>query len=671
VRIAVVLLAVIGCGDDIRAGVTIASATWTDALHDMALYADDPFLTVDAVADPAALLATPDDRTFRIVVIDDPTMPLEGYRIDLADGTVRTWSVRAHDVLGTQYGVAAALEHLGFRFRHPYDPYVPQAPAADDATLGVVHAPQVRVRGLHLHTEHPIEGYYAMWDPPDGGDEDARRAIDWLVKNRGNYIEFFALDDIYDPTRHDAWAQHARDVLDYAHSRGVRVGLAVELFKAADLQLGFDLTEDASAPAADQIASRLPLIVDGLPFDAYQISFGEFFDTDPQVFVDALDEATRQFHAAAPAAEVHAVVHVGATQIVTYMGQQLNFYFLVKYADPSIIPDIHSVMYYDLFEDAGGAYQCQDFFDHRQYLIDRACAGQPAAYYPETAYWVAFDDSVPQYLPLYVDSRLLDLARLPGVACGPLDEHLVFSSGWEWGFWLHDTTTLRASYELPDSPRAAIAEQLGAKVGDVVADLADAQHDALIGQRLAPYLASRDALIDAGRSLHVISQPDRMTFDDLVAADDATRTAFVSDVMTPLDAYATQLDGLAARAPSDDTRWAREVRDGFAIDRARAHFIEALYLATLDHIVGDDAAAAKDRATAVSELATALSIVHGRHHDLHDPHGDRLIAHSASSTAYDFAYLYMADTLCYWHRELDQVDAILGNTTMTPPSCLL
>jgi hypothetical protein len=670
VRFAVVLLATLaGCGDNIRAGVAIASATWTDALHDMALYADDPYLTVDAAADPAALLATPDDPNFRIVVVDDPTMPLEGYRIDQA--SVRTWSVRAHDVLGTQYGVAAALEHLGFRFRHPYDPYVPAAPEPDDATLGVVHAPQIRVRGLHLHTEHPIEGYYAMWDPPDGGDEDARRAIDWLVKNRGNYIEFFALDDIYDPTRHDAWAQHAGAILDYAHSRGVRVGLALELFKAADLQLGFDLTEDASAPAADQIAAKLPLIVDGLPFDAYQISFGEFFDTDPQVFIDALDEATRQFHAAAPAAEVHAVVHVGATQIVTYMGQQLNFYFLVKYADPSIIPDIHSVMYYDLFEDAGGAYQCQDFSDHRQYLIDRACAGQRSAYYPETGYWIAFDDSVPQFLPLYVDSRLLDLAQLPGVACGPLDEHLVFSTGWEWGYWLHDTTTLRASYELPDSPRAAIAEQLGAKVGDVVADLADMQHDALIGQRLAPYLASRDALIDAGRTLHVISQPDRVTFDDLVAADDATRTAFVSDVMTPLDAYASQLDALAARAPSDDTRWAREVRDGFAIDRARAHFIEALYLATLNHIVGDDAAAATDRATAASELATAASIVHGRHHDLHDPHGDRLIARSASSTAYDFAYLYMADTLCYWHRELDQVDAILGNTTMTPPSCLL
>ena len=71
---------------------------------------------------------------------------------------------------------------------------------------------------------------------------------------------------------------------------------------------------------------------------------------------------------------MHALVHVGATQRVTYMGEDMIYYFLVKYADPTIVPDIHSVMYYDLFEDAGGAYHHDDFSEHRQYLLERMCA---------------------------------------------------------------------------------------------------------------------------------------------------------------------------------------------------------------------------------------------------------------------------------------------------------
>ena len=50
------------------------------------------------------------------------------------------------------------------------------------------------------------------------------------------------------------------------------------------------------------------------------------------------------------------------------MGENLIYYFLVKFADPAIIPDIHTVMFYNLFETAGGAYHHEDFAEHRAYL---------------------------------------------------------------------------------------------------------------------------------------------------------------------------------------------------------------------------------------------------------------------------------------------------------------
>jgi len=145
----------------------------------------------------------------------------------------------------------------------------------------------------------------------------------------------------------------------------------------------------------------------------------------------------------------------------------------------------------------------------------------PAAYHPEDAYWVAFDNSVPQWFPLYVRKPLARLCNnLETMAGCKLDEQLLFSSGFEWGYWLHDVTALRGSYDLYDSYEAMIAEQARRPARDVHRGRRRLQHDALIDLSLAPYLASRDVAIDSGRTLGVVSQPDRVTYDDLVAGAD-------------------------------------------------------------------------------------------------------------------------------------------------------
>ncbi|HUJ62101.1 MAG TPA: hypothetical protein VLX92_26525 [Kofleriaceae bacterium] len=671
-RLAVVLACLAACGDDVRGSVTIVTSSWVGPLREYAALTPGELVAVDDL-DP---LPSADAPGFQIGVVDDPALPAEGYRIDPVAGAARSWIVHAHDALGAQYGVSDALEHLGFRFRHPYDPYVPAGAALRSPPDGIVHAPQTRVRGFQLHTLHPIESFFAFWA---GDRDDAHRIIDWVIKNRGNYLQWVALDDILDPQRRAEWQAFTRELIDYAHGRGIRVGINIQLFSQSSLQQALTLVNDSTTPVDDQIAANLPVVVDGLPWDVYSLSFGEFFDADPQAFIDAVNQVALQLKVAAPGAEMHAVVHVGGTQLVTYMGQTLIYYFLVQFVDPSVIPDIHTVMYYDLFESAGGAYQMMDFSPHRTYLLQKMCASQKAAYFPETAYWIAFDDSVPTFLPLYVRTRLYDLAQLRAAApppCGPLDEQLIFSSGWEWGYWLNDVAALRASYELPDSQQALIADQLAPDLGEaaatVVSDLADLEHDALIGQGLAAYFASRDALIDAGRALGVISQPDRMTFDDLVAAPPDQVAAFQTSVMAPLGDFADALDVIEHRSerlhlPPD--RWASELRDGIAIDRARAHFIWAAYQAVLAHLAGDDAGAEQSRADASAWLDQAAMIVAHRDADLHDPHRE-ILQRALNATVYPFGYLYQADVLCYWHRELDQVDAVLGNSDLTPPSCV-
>ncbi len=652
------LFAIAACGDNAKSSISLDPGPWSGAIGEMVTLAPRGGLTLGTGGD------------FAITVIDDPAMPLEGYLVE--EAADQRYTVHAHDVLGAQYGAAAALEHLGFRFRHPFDPYVPVVPK-ETGSLGALHQPQVRVRGFQLHTLHPIESHFAFWIPSAGSTDDAHRIINWVVENRGNYIQWSGLSDIIsDATRFAAWKPFERELIDYAHSRGVRVGLEIEMFGQANLQLAFDLYDDptAMAPVGPAIAERLPLITQDLPFDIYDISFGEFLSAEPQFFIDTLNETNRQLNALAPQAEVHALIHDGYTQRVDYNGENLIYYFLVKFADPAIISDVHTTFFYDLFEPADGAYQHPDFSEHRQYLQDQMCAGRKAAYHPEDAYWVAFDDSVPQMFPLYARSRWVDLDGIPKLGCGPLDEHLAFSSGWEWSYWLNDVMSMRNSYELPASYDLAIADELapdlGAGAAAVVTGIAEDQHDYLMGKKLAPYLASRDVAIEAGRAADIISQPDRVTFDQLVAGNLAD---FEAQVMVPLAAYADALDRRAVQLAAldlPDSRWTSELRDGLDVDRLRARFMLAAYQAVIDHVNGRDAST--DRASDL--LGQAQTVVRSRHADLHDTHGRRLLDRTPNQTYYQYGYLFNADTLCYWHRELDQVGAILGNTTTAPPGCL-
>ena len=654
--VSLVLVLLVACGDNVRGRITIGTPdVWSPALAE--------FVALTPYSD----LSLGQGGEIHIEVVDDATIPLEGYRIDRGAHI----TVAAHDVLGAQYGVAAALEDLGFRFRHPFDTARPWVPT-DRGGDGAVHAPQIRVRGMQLHTLHPIEGYFAFWEPSPENTQDAHRIIDWLIKNRGNFLQWVALDDIMDPARHAAWQPFTREIIDYAHMRGVRVGINIQLFGKSNLQLAFDLSDSETIPLETSIAQRLPLITNELPFDVYELSFGEFFNAEPQKFIDSTNEVASQLRTFAPQAEMHAAVHVGATQRVTYRGQELLYYFLVQYADPSIIPDIHTTMYYNLYDDSGGAYQHDDFSEHRQYLLDRICANERAAYFPETAYWVAFDNSVPMYLPLYVYSRQRDLAGLAADGCGnPLDNHLLFSTGWEWGYWLNDYTALRASYELA-TPQALVDHAFGddlAPAAPIVGELIAEQKRAYIDQRLTGYLVGRDIAIDAGDKLDppIISQPDRVTFEDL----ELNPAIDLEPVLALLRAHEQVLADLNTRLEDLDlpvSNWSRELRDGFAVNRLRVRFVLATYSAVLAHLRGESGDAHYTSAQEI--LETAREIIEARHAELHDPHDRRLVDKTTNYTFYQFGYLYMADILCYWQRELDQVGNILGNTSAVPNTCL-
>src|SRR4029077_3453544 len=80
---------------------------------------------------------------------------------------------------------------------------------------------------------------------------------------------------------------------------------------------------------------------------------------------------------------------------------------------------------------------------------------RPIVYYPESSWWLTFDQAVPLYLaPATLDARQWDLGWLSplradrdGAPSGVVGHHL-FTSGQEWGYWLVDYCVAGVTWDL-------------------------------------------------------------------------------------------------------------------------------------------------------------------------------------------------------------------------------
>lgn len=631
-----------------------------------------------------------------VVVTDDPAGAARGKGLavawveDLDCGECyelrrvgKVVEVHAGDVLGLQYGLADVLEQAGFRFHHPVHTYAPERLGAlDETRFEVRHEPEIGRRGLQMHTLHPIEGLYDFWVPGEGNLDRAKGVIDWVVKNRGDHIQWVALDDIVrNPAKYEPWKAHTAAIIAEAHARGLSVSTGVQLFASGNLQLAFDLLE-GQVPPADQPAAvkeRMGLLLtEETPFDMINLSFGEFFAEGPEAFLASTNSAKDAMHELSPELEVTGLIHVGADLVVEYQGQEMIYYLLVGFADEDITPWIHTVMYYNLFDDPGGSYHHEEYDQHRTFLLERLEAGRPVAYFPESAYWIAFDNSVPTYLPIYVRSRWEDVRGVRAATGSPMTEHVLFSSGWEWGYWQHDTAFFRMSWKEPADWHELLAFEYApydpsGELAGIVNTLGDKQYELLLQARLAPWFASRDSIMEFGYTRDIVSQPVRLGFDEVHALPAPELAAFEAETLAGLGeleaAHAEARASFDALGLDLEHRFIAEIGDGLAVDADRARFIRALTTAVVAHAKGEDPGPSLAEADAA--LADGRAVVQRRHANLHDPEPSRLLLPTDNPTLYQYGYLRWADELCFWERERAQVLNLVQSAGLTVPGCAL
>ncbi|MCS6935738.1 MAG: hypothetical protein NZM35_11420 [Chitinophagales bacterium] len=348
---------------------------------------------------------------------------------------------------GVSFGLYGLLqEQLGFRFLHPRQTLIPSwknFPVKPGWTFA--GRALFDKKGFHLHTQHPIELTEPLLDEKrEGALKDVKEYIDWLVRNGQTYFEFCLLESI----RKKTWIAHAKRIVDYCHQRGILASVDVSLHMVQ--QKNFQLYKYPIGKKR-QVEKNLKWITQAdWDFINVEFTMAEFIAGNRKkreelrlFMIDWLRSHTNtklmgRQHVVKPEKEAG---HNRREYVWTPETERLD-------KERGVLA--HTVMFYDMTEEHAPVYENENQRHMFEFLLQQMKVRE-TWYYPESAYWVTFDNSIPMLLLPYLNARLSDIDtcvayQVPG--------HITFSSGWEWGYWLIDWSIARWSwqYSINDVP---------------------------------------------------------------------------------------------------------------------------------------------------------------------------------------------------------------------------
>lgn len=636
---------------------------------------------------------------------------LSGVPLVAVDGRAMDPDPFGHGNLGLAFGAYALLEELGFAFLHPLAPVRPEALQVPSTPLRRIEAPRWAIRGFQLHTMHPLELTDLLngWSEKGPQDEQGWAAmlpewgsfLEWMLANGQNRVHWLFLEA-------DSWGDFARSetrrvrikrLADMAHSYGIAVGVDAPI--ALQQQHAFRLLREQGELDAElaQIREAVDWLMSaGLDYLATENGTSEFTHPTPDRMLAWMNELARHLDEAHGGKRALMKIHCTMGQFADgYTDLRddgpLNFNFLTMHADPRLGVTPHTVQHYGL-DDPAPTYGNTDFgyiYDYLRFEAGR----RPSVWHPETAYWVSFDVDVPLFLPLYAERRIHDLriigrdeeaGRLGWAqdAGSRMDGQILFSSGWEWGYWLNDVVAARAAWQPhldaasdDEAFRRILARVLrpfGSAADELISILSDTvkKQQALliegrVGGKAPPtvvkrngqaYLQGWEAWDDVGELAQSFTplKPTQPSKLGLLEAANPLSNPRYSDVEPLLSEMATTFDLLARRLESMEPRVPARVRDLWAdmadaarMTALRAEQVHGLY----DYAAGGLWPQAKHRArlaTARRALDDAMQLVRLRELHYRVP-ADRIAAWRENPTAYEFTYLWTVRSLMYWWRD--------------------
>lgn len=635
----------------------------------------------------------------------------------VADGTPA--KIRPHGNLGALHGAYALLEELGFAFLHPLAPTVPPTLGIPSNSIDRRDSPRWDERIIHLHTQHPLELTELLQGWGSAGPDDAAgfeamlpewdRFLEWCIANGENAVEWFLLtaDSWKAFANSDVRVERLAKLVERAHAFGIQAGIDAPIAFAQQHSYRMLPNGGGDGDVNDELA-QIDTSIDWLMrahWDFVNIEAGtsEFTHPEPERMLAWMNEVPKYLDAHYAGTTSAIKVHCSQGQVADgypdpITGKPINFNMLPHHADPRLGVLPHTVQHYGL-TDPAPTYGNTDFGYMREFI--RAEVGsRRVIWYPESAYWVSFDVDVPLFLPIYADRRLSDLRLIAadedagklglGANAGKhIDGQLVFSSGWEWGYWLNDVVAARAAWQ-PESgassQEAALRSALGARfrvfgeaqndVLDFVVDVVKAEQELLIEGRAngtAPksismrngqaYLQGWETWDDVAKlaqgtpaDAFAMTQPDKLGLVDMRnplhggPGYSAEVEPLLAAMETHFGALADRADTLRSKIPAHARDLYDDLADAMRMTALRAKQVHGLY----DYVDGywdtPDATRRARLTEARNALDSAQTIVTDREKRYRVP-ADRIAAWRDNPTAYEYGYLWSVRRLFYWWRD--------------------
>ena len=389
-----------------------------------------------------------------VVVLDedDPEIAEQGYRItpfDTSSSGRQGLKVEAESEVAAMYALYAIAAEFGARYHHPEETLLP---AADqEATLpwvlafdGAPDAPRFALRGFHEHTQHPtpMSDFYLRTDRTEAFRPFVSRYMKWLARNRQNVASWQMLKTV----DLDAWAPYISDIIDEAHGYGIEVGMVTSF--SDEQQNNFKIilpdrmNEEGMVLNEEEQIRQVLGRFDAMGFDFYtfQIGSSEFTKPGDDVTVARLDAAAAISQQLEGKPELFSWIHMICSLEDDQGGY---FYHLPGVADELIGTWVHTVMFYDL-NHPSPVYECETFHHQRDFL-KQELGERAQVYFPESAWWLGFDNNMPLALPITGWTRSWDIKEeLAGL---DVRGHVTFTTGREWAYWQYDHFLTRSTWD--------------------------------------------------------------------------------------------------------------------------------------------------------------------------------------------------------------------------------
>ena len=669
--------------------------------------ADDLAVAVESIAGfgaPTVVEGGLGDSEASIVVVavvspdSSDELGEQGYRIDAGDlgSGKRGIRVTGATGVGAMYGLYEVIADLGVRYHHPEQSYVPSSP---DAMLpwdydGDLSTPHFDLRGFHEHTQHPIVMSDFMLRPAEEFRPYVSRYIRWLARNRQNAMSWHMLKTV----DLDLWLPYITDVVREAHDFGVRIGMVVSFVDQQQNNsqlIDLELVDEEGIPVDDEVQLRDnldPLIATGFDFLTFQIGSSEFTKPDDDDLLRWLQVADDHLAAADPALEMFTWIH---TTCELESDEGGYFYHLPLQAEPSVGAWVHTTMFYDL-EHPAPVYGCESFAQQVEFL-EAADGQRTQVYFPETAWWLGFDNNLPLALPLTGWTRHRDICT----SLQPFDVsgHVTFTSGREWDYWQYDHYLTRVTWDGATSWEeyldwiAPMYGEPGAELADVLRGWTELQRQHFLDDNplIYFYLAGELRQDEIGQMAGILARRPKIAFATVVGYDDEAFETWRARDFEMLESMLVEYEELFETLPTptvEPSGLEEELYfEAYSVLRVYVQRIEhtiELYSGAVEarrwrvervgseepvESVREDALARAQEHLEAAQAITAEVIDIFAEMEAHYRYDVDLLAREKpeSLTSYPFGYLEQTATGHFWTRRDDQLETLIGIVFETIP----